>query len=213
MKKLLLSGIAALFLAAGTAHADDRLPEHMLGTWCHDYDSTKSQHVYFRPNHYDPDRCCCSDMTDGITIYQHGFDDDSPAVLPGCLFDKIEKKNKDTYLIQTGCQKQGDGPYYPSAAEFQIINGRLFVKWVIARAAPLEPANPQVRWQFDFRRCDVTRNSNSSDDLNLDVHLNDALEIQKLIPKLKKCEKFWQCVNDRDRGKGKHCYINDKRWR
>jgi hypothetical protein len=33
MKKLLLSGIAALFLATGAAHADT-LPKEMLGNWC-----------------------------------------------------------------------------------------------------------------------------------------------------------------------------------
>ena len=34
MKKLLLTGIAALFLATGTAHATVPLPEAMLGNWC-----------------------------------------------------------------------------------------------------------------------------------------------------------------------------------
>ena len=34
MKKLLLTSIAALFLATGTAHADGRLPEAILGNWC-----------------------------------------------------------------------------------------------------------------------------------------------------------------------------------
>jgi hypothetical protein len=34
LKKTLLTGIAALFLATGTAHAIERLPEAMLGNWC-----------------------------------------------------------------------------------------------------------------------------------------------------------------------------------
>src|SRR5262249_38035237 len=69
MKKLLLTSIAALLLATGTAHANDQLPEFILGRWCYGNDvSTEAQIVYFRPNHRDPERCCCSDMTDGITI-------------------------------------------------------------------------------------------------------------------------------------------------
>ena len=34
MTKTLLTGIAALFLATGAAHATERLPEAMLGNWC-----------------------------------------------------------------------------------------------------------------------------------------------------------------------------------
>jgi|SRR5215831_7122412 len=45
------------------------------------------------------------------------------------------------------------------------------------------------------------------------IELDDALQIQKLIPDLKKCTAFNQCVADRDAGKVKHCYYNDKRWR
>jgi len=34
MKKTLLAGVAALFLATGAAHATVPLPEAMLGNWC-----------------------------------------------------------------------------------------------------------------------------------------------------------------------------------
>jgi len=30
---------------------------------------------------------------------------------------------------------------------------------------------------------------------------------------IKKCKAFYQCLEDRDRGKVKHCYENDRRWR
>jgi hypothetical protein len=43
--------------------------------------------------------------------------------------------------------------------------------------------------------------------------LEDVLELQKHLPLLKKCNAFWQCVADRDAGKVKHCYENDRRWR
>jgi hypothetical protein len=42
-------------------------------------------------------------------------------------------------------------------------------------------------------------------------------EIAKAIAKarreFKKCDLFYKCLEDRDKGKVKHCYENDKRWR
>jgi hypothetical protein len=46
-----------------------------------------------------------------------------------------------------------------------------------------------------------------------DLTLEDALAIQKFIPDLRKRDAFWKCVADRDAGKVKHCYANDRRWR
>jgi hypothetical protein len=45
------------------------------------------------------------------------------------------------------------------------------------------------------------------------VDLNDIRKLQKHIPDLKKCEAFYKCLADRDAGKVKHCYENDRRWR
>ena len=69
MKKLLLTGIAALSVhCASAAHAADQLPGYMLGRWCYSNASTKTQEVYFRPNLIDPERSTCSDLTDGIML-------------------------------------------------------------------------------------------------------------------------------------------------
>jgi Tripartite tricarboxylate transporter family receptor len=38
-------------------------------------------------------------------------------------------------------------------------------------------------------------------------------DILKAIAVIKKCKAFYQCLEDRDRGKVKHCYENDRRWR
>ena len=48
MKKLLLlSGVAALFLATGTAHADAELPEQFVGQYCYKPDKdTETQEFY-----------------------------------------------------------------------------------------------------------------------------------------------------------------------
>jgi hypothetical protein len=53
----------------------------------------------------------------------------------------------------------------------------------------------------------------------ISLQLDDLLELQKLLPYIKKCEAFWTCVAERDgdvKPKGKrpkHCYENDRRWR
>jgi len=74
MKKALLAGIAVLFLATGTAHANDQLPEYILGRWCApSFINTKSLSIYFRPDHVERDRWYCSDLTDGININQGGM--------------------------------------------------------------------------------------------------------------------------------------------
>jgi hypothetical protein len=49
MKKLLPTGIAALFLATGAAHANDKLPEHMLGRWCNSLPASKLKKFIFAP--------------------------------------------------------------------------------------------------------------------------------------------------------------------
>jgi hypothetical protein len=51
------------------------------------------------------------------------------------------------------------------------------------------------------------------DDSIVYLELKDIQELQKYIPDLKKCTAFWQCVADREAGKVKHCYENDRRWK
>ena len=133
MKTLLLAGVAALFLATGTAHAADtsQLPEYILGRWCHTpFASTEAQVVYFRPSgrRDTGEWCCCSDLTDGIDINSEGYEDESPADdAPICLFDNIKQRDKDTYLVRVRC-KEGDKPSFEGDEEFQLINGLLFKK-------------------------------------------------------------------------------------
>jgi len=129
MKKALLAGIAVLFLATGTAHANDQLPEYILGRWCApSFINTKSLSIYFRPDHVERDRWYCSDLTDGININQGGYDDESPADdAPECLFDNIKQRDKDTYLVHAHCN-EGDKPSFEGYEEFQLVNGLLFKK-------------------------------------------------------------------------------------
>ena len=147
MSRMLISGVVIIIATSSASHATDQLLEHVLGRWCFDYNiSTKSEQVYFRPDRTTPDRCCCSDMTDGVTVTQEGYSDDAPRDDPGgCLFDKIEQKDRDTYLIKTRCKEKESDPYYPSEAEFQIINGLLFIKWGPQHSQRTTPALSQER--------------------------------------------------------------------
>ena len=70
-------------------------------------------------------------------------------------------------------------------------------------------AEESSRWRL-HRTCTVI--TTDPDPIN-DLTLEDVLAIQKFIPDLRKCDAFQRCVADRDAGKVKHCYENDKRWR
>jgi hypothetical protein len=96
-----------------------------------------------------------------------------------------------------------------------------------------EPAND---WEASFRRCTIQKTFAHNRPINMGgddatsygeseevwvqnnaaivtLSLEDVLRLQKDLPTLKKCTAFWQCVADRDAGKVKHCYENDRRWR
>jgi hypothetical protein len=123
MKWFVLAGI----LLVTPAHADDKLPSYILGRWCYSpFVSNESQEVYFRPN--TGSGCCCTDMTDGISLNQEGYESEAPTdVPPVCLFDNVKRKDTDTYLVHAHC-KEGDKPSFEGDEEFQLINGLLFKK-------------------------------------------------------------------------------------
>jgi hypothetical protein len=106
MKKILLTGVAALFLAIGMAHADDKLPEAMLGRWCSANVRSDVRMIFYRPSFVG--REYCTDFDDGITIEQTGFSDDRPSddLCDGYVFDKIERI-EDGYLVSAHCEKAG----------------------------------------------------------------------------------------------------------
>lgn len=105
MKKTLLTGIAALFLVTGTAHANDQLPEAMLGRWCQAGVRSDIRMIYYRPSFAGREHCV--DFDDGITLSQSGFSDDRP--IDQCdeyVFDKKEQ-TQDGFVISTHCEKAG----------------------------------------------------------------------------------------------------------
>jgi len=134
MKKLLLTGIAALFLATGTAHAvhdTTHLPEHWQGRWCYDsYISTKSQEVFFRPTHKNINgEGVCGDFDDGIYIDEAGYINEGSMTgeQPACDFEKKVRGEGDTYVMHVVCSS-GKQEGFDGEEEFQLINGLLFKK-------------------------------------------------------------------------------------
>jgi hypothetical protein len=115
MKKALLTGIAALFLATGTAHATERLPEVMLGHWCWvegGDEQNWTQQIFAR---VPPEGCHGGDNL--IRIDQNGIEDEG-----SCTFGKIEQSGPNAFLIYTYCDDDTNG-----STSFEIIDGKLVI--------------------------------------------------------------------------------------
>src|SRR5262249_55144517 len=125
-KKLLITSVAALFLATGAARAawDTRfplpniqLPEEMIGTWCLD-GKTRAE----EGTSYYTKRDECPDDEETLTIRPDGWDE----VWDNCPFTKITKEADGVYLIYSRCEilSEGDGhglgSYFIVNQEYQI---------------------------------------------------------------------------------------------
>jgi hypothetical protein len=71
-------------------------------------------------------------------------------------------------------------------------------------------------WELNCRMTAI--NKARPDDADWDEHMmvitpDDLPKLEKAIKEFKQCLAFWKCTKDRDMGKVKHCYDNDKRWR
>src|SRR6516165_8378080 len=136
MKKTLLTGIAALFLATGVAHANQptvQLPHDFLGHWCYDDRASPNDS---EEHYFDQEQDCDEGYTD---IFK---DDDNyyyftDLVMQGqkepvadlCAFDKIEKVDVPSngehfstpivYLVHAKC-KSLNGIDPPWEARFEL---------------------------------------------------------------------------------------------
>jgi len=98
-----------------------------------------------------------------------------------------------------------------------IVIAALSIASTVARAEPED----EQKWQTSFRRCEINKVFLKGDEnvyegigwQRITITLDDVADIKRALVVLEKCKKFWSCVNDRDAGKVKHCYENDKRWR
>lgn len=80
------------------------------------------------------------------------------------------------------------------------------------------------KWEASFRQCHISKWF-SKDELaaigwaretegqTIVIEAEEIPDILKAIGVIKKCKAFYQCLEDRERGKLKHCYENDRRWR
>jgi hypothetical protein len=113
---------------------------------------------------------------------------------------------------------------------------RLFLPSIVVLLLATGAAHADNReWESSFRRCEVWKNFTHKDedtrpglalgdrdeiwldeahtDGKITLSMEDIVEFQKHLPLLKKCTAFYQCLRDREAGKVKHCYENDRRWR
>jgi hypothetical protein len=115
MKKLLLTGVAALFLATGAAHASVQLPDTITGTWCWiegGDEQNWNQQIFAR---VPPEECHGGDSL--IRIDQNGIEGEG-----SCTFGKIEQSGPNAFLIYTYCDDDTNG-----STRFEIIDGKLVI--------------------------------------------------------------------------------------
>jgi hypothetical protein len=81
----------------------------------------------------------------------------------------------------------------------------------------------EPRWEADCRRGYITKTFpkdysgdnrfEGTDGITIRITSDEFRDIEKAMRDIRKSEKFWQCISDREAGKVKHCYDNDRRWR
>ena len=145
MKKTLLTSIAALFLATGTAHADQpniQLPDYVLGYWCYDQASSPNNG---EEHYYDQEHDCDEWFTDISKDDDGNYGFFTDLILNGlkepradyCLFDKIEpvdvpaaaEDNRVIFLIHAKCESfNGVDPPWEERFELSWGEGRLIIQ-------------------------------------------------------------------------------------
>jgi len=127
MKKTLLTGIAALLLWQEAAHANDKLPEAMIGRWCLE-DSPVGLDTYKRGK--------CEFERLEVIMRQEGFEE----IDNKCVFRTIKRTSEEIYLVRLYCdvkeeyrgkyapKEEGNEHYYEATKEFEIIDGLLHMR-------------------------------------------------------------------------------------
>ena len=125
MKKTFLTGVAVLFLATGTAHADE-LPDKFIGEWCYaDGDVWEGAIHDHGPctekDKFGEEYTVQKDYADGVNVRY--------------VFDKITQTATDTYIIHTAyyVRSEGTGELHESPLrniylELKIVEGELIVR-------------------------------------------------------------------------------------
>ena len=93
---------------------------------------------------------------------------------------------------------------------------RKFFAVVLALAAIANPAPAATEWEANSRRCAIDKWFSRDVDayeftaegkVLVVITPKDVPAIEEGIKVLKRCDKFWSCVRERDAGRRRHCYL------
>jgi hypothetical protein len=118
MKKALLAGVTALFLATGTAHADE-LPKSIDGDYCKNI-LDDSQVLY------EHGECDIGHPSDGAFFSSTTYENMRDVF---CEFVEIKKLTATTYQIQANCVDSHAAPRKFSLFELEILPRGLLVTY------------------------------------------------------------------------------------
>jgi hypothetical protein len=188
-----------LFLATSAQASADSLPKEFLGKYC------GSESLYLPDEN---NRCF---DTKGEMIGSEALEI-KPNEFVGwefsCDFDSIKVKWDPKISVATKTPLGTDVAHIVASCGGEGYEWKERVKIYFAKGnLHLER---RVKWETNFRRCQIEKYSNDDDQV---ITPEDVPDIMHALKELKKCAAFWQCVDDREQGKVKHCYENDRRWR
>jgi len=91
----------------------------------------------------------------------------------------------------------------------------LVVALLLALASAAAPVQAAEQWEASFRKCDIGKSfakddtivSEDGSQIFVTITPADIPAIEKGLKVLKQCDKFWKCVEQREAGKVKHCYM------
>ena len=94
-------------------------------------------------------------------------------------------------------------------------------KFLLAAVLAVAPtaATAATEWEANFRRCEIDKWFTRGEDayefsaegkVLVSIKPADVPAIERGIAILKRCNKFWTCVRERDAGKKKRCYLPRK---
>jgi hypothetical protein len=72
---------------------------------------------------------------------------------------------------------------------------------------------PETIWIAHIHSCSIYRAVTEGNSDSSTIEWNEIPEVLRALRELKQCAAFHQCISDRNAGKVKHCYANDRRWR
>jgi hypothetical protein len=120
MKKLFLTGIAALFLATGTAHATTvTMPDKLHGEWCHiagGDEQNLHQQTFVRTASMDE----CQGGDGGITVDADGWGGEG-----SCSPEKVEQITENVFAIYAACDENENGH-----VTFELRGNTLIMTWL-----------------------------------------------------------------------------------